>query len=115
VRPFLEHATVFVAPLRFASGIQNKVLEALAMELPVIASPVAAEGFRTENGDAAPIVVARDEREFATRIVEHLVAADADVAPNPAGRRFVEQHHDWAQCGALLEHVLLDVSSRAAK
>jgi len=50
VRPWLAHAVCAVAPLRIARGVQNKVLEALAMARPVIASPQAVEGIRAVAG-----------------------------------------------------------------
>ncbi|HEY8610227.1 MAG TPA: TIGR03087 family PEP-CTERM/XrtA system glycosyltransferase, partial [Roseomonas sp.] len=50
VRPYLAHAAVAVAPLRIARGIQNKVLEAMAMARPVVASPEAHEGVRARAG-----------------------------------------------------------------
>ena len=50
VRPYLAHAAVAVAPLRIARGIQNKVLEAMEMARPVIASAEAAGGIGAVNG-----------------------------------------------------------------
>src|SRR5690606_10101027 len=50
VRPYLAHATAVVAPLRIARGVQNKVLEGMAMARPVIASRPAAEGIDAEPG-----------------------------------------------------------------
>ncbi|HEB55845.1 MAG TPA: TIGR03087 family PEP-CTERM/XrtA system glycosyltransferase [Gammaproteobacteria bacterium] len=50
IRPYLAHATGVVAPMRIARGIQNKVLEAMAMGLPVLASPEAAEGIKAKPG-----------------------------------------------------------------
>src|SRR6185437_3003522 len=50
VRPYLAHASLAVAPLRIARGIQNKVLEAMAMEKIVIASPQAVEGINAARG-----------------------------------------------------------------
>ena len=44
LRPEMERGAVYCAPLRFASGIQNKLLEALAMEVPVVTTPVVADG-----------------------------------------------------------------------
>src|SRR5262249_13933678 len=46
VRPYLAHARVAVAPLRIARGVQNKVLEAMAMARPLVASPQAVDGIR---------------------------------------------------------------------
>src|SRR5919201_695071 len=64
LRPHLEAAAVYCAPLRFAAGIQNKLLEALAMELPVVASDVAAAGLRIA-GERPPLVVADDDETIA--------------------------------------------------
>ncbi len=50
VRPYVAHASVIVCPLRIARGIQNKVLEGMAMGRPVIASPAAFEGVRAAAG-----------------------------------------------------------------
>lgn len=70
VRPYLAHAVMAVAPLRIARGIQNKVLEAMAMEQTVVASPQALEGI-----DALPgkeLLVAKGEDEFADKIIGFL-------------------------------------------
>jgi polysaccharide biosynthesis protein PslH len=50
VRPYLQHADMAIAPLQIARGVQNKVLEALASGLPVIASSFAAKGIETDGG-----------------------------------------------------------------
>jgi sugar transferase (PEP-CTERM/EpsH1 system associated) len=50
VRPYLRHAALVVAPLRIARGIQNKVLEAMAMAKTVVATPQAAEGIEGQPG-----------------------------------------------------------------
>jgi sugar transferase (PEP-CTERM/EpsH1 system associated) len=50
VRPYLAHASAIVCPLRLARGIQNKVLEGMAMGRPVVASPAAFEGVRAQAG-----------------------------------------------------------------
>jgi sugar transferase (PEP-CTERM/EpsH1 system associated) len=63
VRPYLAHARFAVAPLRIARGIQNKVLEAMAMAKPVIVSAQALEGIHAEPG--REIMLARDAAQFA--------------------------------------------------
>ena len=65
VRPYISHATASVAPMRVARGIQNKVLEAMAMGRPVIVTPGALEGI-----DAVPgrdVILAGDATSFAQR------------------------------------------------
>ncbi|MBK6617460.1 MAG: TIGR03087 family PEP-CTERM/XrtA system glycosyltransferase [Nitrosomonas sp.] len=72
IRPYLQHAVAAVAPLRIARGIQNKVLEAMAMQKPVIVSPQALEGINAIDGEE--LLVANNETEFsdqALRILEN--------------------------------------------
>ena len=52
VRPYYEFSIVFVSPLRFGAGIKNKVLEAMAMETPIIATPLSCDGIPVEPGPA---------------------------------------------------------------
>ncbi|MGH2473628.1 MAG: glycosyltransferase, partial [Candidatus Limnocylindrales bacterium] len=68
VRPYLEAAAVFAVPLRHGAGIQNKVLEALAMEVPVVTTSIAADGLRVD-GSSPPLVVADDPEAFAGHLV----------------------------------------------
>jgi polysaccharide biosynthesis protein PslH len=106
VRPHLESAAVFAAPLRFAAGIQNKLLEAMAMELPVVASSVAAAGLRTAERDEPPIVVADDAEEVAAALVAAVRRARQDRSPDAAARRYVAEHFDWDRAVDDLERVL---------
>jgi glycosyltransferase involved in cell wall biosynthesis len=114
VRPYLTAAAVFAAPLRFGSGIQNKVLEALAMDLPTVASPNAAGGLVTIDGVSPPLTVARasDPAAFAAALVERLRAAAADPTPPTDGRAFVGRNFSWARSGDLLDRALRDAAAR---
>jgi glycosyltransferase involved in cell wall biosynthesis len=111
VRPYLEGATVFAAPLRFGAGIQNKLLEALSMEVPVVASSLAIEGLRVGR-EAPPAAVADDPAEMADRIVESLegVRRDPRAAPNAAGREYVEAAFRWEVSGRRLAEILRAVA-----
>lgn len=106
MRPYLEQATVFAAPLRFGAGIQNKVLEAMAMELPVVASPIASDGLRTEEGENPPIAIARGREEFAQQLVRQLHERRRHAVPDGEIRRYVERHFHWQSSGEKLERVL---------
>jgi polysaccharide biosynthesis protein PslH len=116
VRPYLTAASVFAVPLRFGAGIQNKVLEALAMDVPTVSSPNGAGGLVTTEGIRPPLTVAsvKDPAVFAARLVERLRAAEADPTPLPEGRAFVARHFTWARSGELLDGVLRDAASRQA-
>ena len=112
VRPFLEEATVFVAPLRWASGIQNKVLEAMAMELPVVTSSAAADGLFAADGERPPIDVVDDDDGLAAAAVRRL--EENDRTPVAEVRRFVERHFSWRTHGLRLERVLQDAVDATA-
>jgi glycosyltransferase involved in cell wall biosynthesis len=112
VRPYLERAAVFAAPIRYGAGIQNKVLEALAMEVPVVASPLAAEGLRTERGNLPPVDVARDADGMAALIVARLRLAAEGASAEPALRAYVAEHFDWGRNAARLGEILEDAAAR---
>jgi glycosyltransferase involved in cell wall biosynthesis len=102
VRPYLERAALFVAPLRFGAGIQNKLLEALSMGVPAIASPLAADGLRTEAGDAPPVLLAETTEQYARAIAEQLQWRCRDPTPAWEGRHYVERHFNWERAGEQL-------------
>lgn len=106
MRPWLERAAVCVAPVRYASGMQNKVLEALAMRVPVVATPVVADGVRMDDGPA-PLRTARDPLEFAEATVRLLRDAEGRHKLALEGRRFVEKHFSWRRSTAKLEQMCL--------
>ncbi|HEY6608743.1 MAG TPA: glycosyltransferase [Candidatus Limnocylindria bacterium] len=113
VRPHLERGAVYAAPLRFASGIQNKLLEALAMELPVVTTRHGADGLRGDDDPELPLVVASGADDFAAGILAALDRAERDPEPHRAGRAFVSDRFTWPQANAILERVLADVGRSA--
>ncbi|WP_322963302.1 TIGR03087 family PEP-CTERM/XrtA system glycosyltransferase [Sphingomonas fuzhouensis] len=102
-RIWLARAAVCVAPLDLARGIQNKLLEAMAMARPVVASVAAAEGI--DHGGT--IMVAGDDRDFANRVI----AALNGPADNPAARARVLERYDWGARLAPLDRLLGDITS----
>ena len=110
VRAYLEEAAVFAAPLRFGAGIQNKLLEALAMQVPSVASSCAADGLRTEQGGAPPLVVADGAKPFADALVNQLTADASESTDHDRLRQFVEQNFDWQKSGQLVEQALQSVT-----
>lgn len=113
VRPHLEAGAVFVAPLRICSGIQNKLLEALALELPVVTSSVAAAGLSI-GGDAAPVTTADDPADAAAAVIRHLDAVDSGQGePHRAGRAWVRDRFDWGRSSHLVATTIRDTLERA--
>jgi glycosyltransferase involved in cell wall biosynthesis len=112
VRPYLEQAAVFAAPIRFGAGIQNKVLEAMAMEVPVVASPLAADGLRTTGGRTPPIDIASTPAAFAAAILRRYRAAST-TGPDVALRTYVAEEFDWARQAARVSDLLEDAAAHA--
>jgi glycosyltransferase involved in cell wall biosynthesis len=110
MRPYLEQASLFVAPLRFGAGLQNKLLEAMAMEVPVVTSPLAAAGLTTAGGDGPPFEIAGDVRQFSDTIIDRLRRQSGDGLPDRTGRQFVAEHFDWARNARRLEAILEDLA-----
>jgi sugar transferase (PEP-CTERM/EpsH1 system associated) len=96
VRPYLAGAAVAVVPLRIARGVQNKVLEALAMGKAVVASPPALEGLRAVPGVHA--LSASTPAEWAGQVSRLLDDEHLRRQFGSAGRRYVEEHHRWETC-----------------
>jgi len=99
VRPWLAAASVVVAPLDIARGVQNKVLEAMAMARPVVASPAAFEGIDAEPGKH--LIVAHGY-EMANAVSHMLTHPDEAAAMGQAARQQIINRYDWdAQLAAL--------------
>lgn len=95
VRPYIAHAAVAVAPLRIARGIQNKVLEAMAMATPVVVSPQALEGIDAVPG--SELVLAEDAAAFADAVAALLTGLDsAASAIGQAARAKVQSQYSWS-------------------
>ncbi len=110
LRPYLEEATVFVAPLRHASGIQNKVLEALAMGLPVVTTPIVAAGLHDTEGRPPPLTEVNDFRSMVDAVVAELEGAREDSTAREDARAFVERAFSWEAAGDRLEALLMSVA-----
>ncbi|QAY79163.1 TIGR03087 family PEP-CTERM/XrtA system glycosyltransferase [Sphingosinicella sp. BN140058] len=93
VRTWLAAADVVVAPLRIARGIQNKVLEAMAMARPVVASPAAFEGIEATPG--RDLLVA-DTADAQAKTIRHLLCDPVRAATiGAAARRRMEEAYRW--------------------
>ena len=106
VRPYLARATVFVCPLRIGAGLKNKVLEALAMGIPVVATPLSVDGIRVQNGESA-IVAAVD------RIAEETLRLLRDDALRERlslkGRALIEAEYSWERTADSYERLYAEI------
>ena len=111
VRPFLAHADVAVAPLRIARGIQNKVLEAMAMGCPTVLTSDALEGIHALPG--RDLLLGDAPEEMATAIVEILEGRHTGLGAS--ARKAVERHHCWVHTLAGLDCLFQSSCTKAAE
>ena len=104
VRPYLVNATVAVAPLRIARGVQNKILEAMAMGLPVVGTSNAFQGIVAGHENGCRIV--DDPQGFADEVVKILKDPEMQRECGRKAREFVQQHCRWDDCGFALEKLI---------
>lgn len=99
VRPWLAAADVVVAPLLLARGVQNKLLEAMAMARPIVASPAAAEGIDAADGDHFRVAHGTDtaavEAMFFSLIAQLLATPDTAAAMGAAARARMIARYGW--------------------
>lgn len=93
IRPYLDVATVCVAPLRIARGIQNKLLEAMACGKAIVATPEAAASLRVTHEEQ--LLLASSPIEFATAALELIRDKSLRDSLGWRARRFVEIEHNW--------------------
>jgi polysaccharide biosynthesis protein PslH len=106
VRPFLQHAAVVVAPLRLARGIQNKILEAMAMARPVVAASSCVAAIDAVDGQH--LIAANEPSDYIQAITELLQTPANAVSIGTAGRQCVLAGYDWDARLAAIDHHLGD-------
>jgi sugar transferase (PEP-CTERM/EpsH1 system associated) len=110
VRPYLAHAALSVAPLRIARGIQNKVLEAMAMAKAVVVSPHAAAGITAQPD--SELVIAPDGVAFAS-VVCRFLKDEARDSIGAAARARVLEDYSWHANLSRLEALMVGLQSSA--
>lgn len=103
VRPWLAHARIVVAPLRVARGVQNKVLEAMAMGKPILASAPALEGL--EPGHDLQAIRHDRPHDFVGQALRLLRHSEPGAAAGRR-RRYVRERYDWGRNLSRLEATL---------
>lgn len=94
MRPFLAHADLVMTPLTIARGVQNKVLEAMAMARPVLLSEEAATGIGASDG--LQFRIAQDDSAFIAEALALIAAPERCATMGNAARRFVIEHRSWS-------------------
>lgn len=101
LRPYLQQATLAVAPVLYSAGIQNKVLEAMACATPVVTTPQAVAALQVDL--AAEVAVAPDADGLAQAVVQLLEDPARRRQLGQNGRAYVERCHSWTAAVSRLE------------
>lgn len=101
--PYLQRATIAVAPITYNAGIQNKLLEAMACATAVVTTPQAVANLPLKP--ERELLVAEGAPAFAQQIVRLLDNPDERARIGQAARRYVEQQHQWSTIAAQLEEI----------
>jgi sugar transferase (PEP-CTERM/EpsH1 system associated) len=104
LRPYMQRATVAVAPLTYGAGMQFKVIESMACATPVVATPLAVSALTGVVHDQ-DVLVAQEPDDFADQAIRLLDNAHLRQAVGESGRRYVERHFSWDRLVTQLEEV----------
>jgi glycosyltransferase involved in cell wall biosynthesis len=110
IREIVGRATVVLCPVTVKVGIQNKVLEAMAMGLPVVSTRAGLEGLVAAPGH--DLLVADGAAEFAAHVCRLLADADLRASLGRAGRHYVETHHRWDVAARQLENLYHEATAK---
>ena len=113
VRPYVRSSAAMVAPLNIARGTQNKILEAMAMGVPVVASRAAAGGVDAKA--TQHFLVAGDPRDYAEALLSVLEKPQERARLAEAGRARMLSHHSWAHSMERLDGIIERCLSRASQ
>lgn len=94
VRPYFSEGTVYVAPLRMGGGTRLKLLEAMALGTPIVATSLGAEGYPVQSGDQ--LILADSPTAFAEGVISLLRDEGLRADLRRSARSFVEERYDWS-------------------
>lgn len=103
IRCYLAEAIALVVPLRSGGGTRLKILEAMAMDRPVVSTSVGAEGLEITPG--TDILIANDVQQFVDQVELLVKSPETSNRIGSAGRRLVMQKYDWRVCLGGLERL----------
>jgi sugar transferase (PEP-CTERM/EpsH1 system associated) len=104
MRPFLETAGVFVCPIRFGAGVKNKILAALAMQKPVVATSLSLEGLDLREDEH--VLIADEPERFAAQVMRLMEDPDLAARLGRNGQAFVRAEYSWESSALQLDAIL---------
>lgn len=110
IRPYFSRSGIFVAPIRIAGGARLKILEALAMGLPVVSTRMGAEGIDLVEGKE--VLLADSPEEFAAAVLRLLEDGEQRRQMAAQGRQAAQERFDWNRVAPRLLDIYREVANR---
>lgn len=107
IRPYLSKASVFIAPIKMGGGMRGKILEAMAMGIPVVSTSLGMEGIEAVDGIHA--YIADNPDQFAYKTIELLQNKILRDKFSSEGRKLVENKYDWSIICANLDKIYEEI------
>lgn len=104
IRDAYAQSRIFIAPMQIGTGLQNKLLEAMAMALPCITSKLANNALGAVPGDQ--ILIGKQPEEYAAHVMHLLNNPDTAAQLANQGREFVVSHYSWSQSTRQLSELM---------
>ena len=109
IRDYYASSTLFIAPMQIGTGLQNKLLEAMAMKIPCITSPLANNALKAEHNKN--ILIAKELEEYVEAILKLLNNKDFANKIAEEGLHFVNKNYNWNATSNDLENLFLNTNN----
>jgi len=113
VTPYLKQSTIFICPVRLGGGFRGKILEAMAIGRPIVATPLGAEGIPAQN--EKNIILADNPESFSRGIERLLHDTNLYDQIRVRGRNLVEEKYAWEKGVQVLENILAGMMHKPPK
>ncbi len=107
VVPYLQSAAIFIHPHYGGTGIQNKLLEALACGCPVITTPIGNQGIDAIDGE--DVLIAKSYEDFPALALKLLKDNELQQKLSINGRKLIERKHSWSAVHKQLDNIISEV------
>ena len=94
IRSIVKSTEVYLSPIVFGTGIKTKIVEAMAMGLPVVTNKIGAEGLDVHNGEE--LFIADDPEDIVEAVLRLFGNASLRAGVGNRGRTFVQENHNWS-------------------
>lgn len=113
IQPYVLKSAAFVAPMRIGRGINNKILEAMAMGVPVVTNSLGLEGILATPGQ--DILVEDSTDNFAQQVIRVMKDSTLRKKLSENGRKVIEENYSWERNIRQLDNLLLEIVAEHAK